>query len=549
MVTQRNTYVEESVDDSTPKRDVPALPRSSVYRDRLRVPEPTDLATELGKGSIVVVTGPGGAGKSTLMAAWASELLSRGAGIGWASLGPDDNDPGTLWTTVLGALRDAVARGADAAEVRGDSDAQRGSTSTPRPTALASMQAPGPPAASGVRRSARPGPAISPVPALADARRRPPRAGPRGPGLPGTCCCAGCPVASISCSVPGADPAIHLPRLRLEGRVHDIRDGDLRFRPEEAEAMLAAHGVRLTHTQLNRLHSLTEGWAAGLGLAAASLRTGRDVDDFLTSFAGDTGAMAGYLIEEVLAGLDAETLDFMLLTCVAERLTPELASRLSGRDDAGGSPREAGRGQHAGQCHHRLRHHLPLPLPAARLPQRSAEASGSHPFGQLHAQTAAWFSEHGLDAEALEHAVVSQDEQITHAMLHRYGVRLVLSGRPARADPALIEGAPPSVRVERPMEVAAPSSRWTSATSSGGEVHVAAADAAPPSSRCRPASAASSDGVGYALPADRLVASARLSAQRIRGDVDADALAEVTGDSHPGRGAARNLRDLSCWSA
>ena len=45
--------------------------------------------------------------------------------------------------------------------------------------------------------------------------------------------------------------------------MHDIRDGDLRFRSEEASAMLEAQGVRLTHTQLNRLHSLTEGWAAG----------------------------------------------------------------------------------------------------------------------------------------------------------------------------------------------------------------------------------------------------------------------------------------------
>ena len=91
--------------------------------------------------------------------------------------------------------------------------------------------------------------------------------------------------------------------------MHDIRDGDLRFRSEEAAAMLEAQGVRLTHTQLNRLHSLTEGWAAGLGLAAASLRTGRDADDFITSFAGDTGAMAGYLIEEVLAGLDDPSRD------------------------------------------------------------------------------------------------------------------------------------------------------------------------------------------------------------------------------------------------
>ena len=62
----------------------------------------------------------------------------------------------------------------------------------------------------------------------------------------------------------------------------------------------------------------------GGGLAA----TGRDVDHFLTSFAGETGAMAAYLIEEVLAGLDHDALEFMLVTCVAERLTPELAQRL-----------------------------------------------------------------------------------------------------------------------------------------------------------------------------------------------------------------------------
>ena len=540
MVTQRNTYVEDVVDDSTPKRDVPALPRSSVYRDRLRVPEPTDLATELGKGSIVVVTGPGGAGKSTLMAAWASELSSQGAGIGWASLGTDDNDPGTLWTTVLGALRDAVARGGDAADVRGDTDEQRGSTQGAA-TALASMQSPVPLAASEfVGRLAR---VLRDVPyplwlMLDDVHLVRDPAGLDSLNLLLRWAPGGLHIVLGA----RADPAIHLPRLRLEGRVHDIRDGDLRFRPEEAEAMLAAHGVRLTYTQLNRLHSLTEGWAAGLGLAAASLRTGRDVDDFLTSFGGDTGAMAGYLIEEVLAGLDAETLDFMLLTCVAERLTPELASRLSGRDDAG---EVLGRLAEANtlvsittgsvttyRYHSLLRGYL-----SARL-----KSLGRTRFGQLHAQTATWFAEHGLDAEALEHAVVSQDEDITHAMLHRYGVRLVLSGRGSTVARA-IEGAPPSVRAEPPMEALAAIVALDSGDLLGGEVHVAAADAAPPF-QASATSDASSDGVDYALPADRLVALARLSAQRIRGDVDADALAEVTGDSHRGPGAPRNLRDL-----
>ena len=540
MVTQRNTYVEDPVDDATPKRDVPALPRSSVYRDRLRVPEPTDLATELGKGSIVVVTGAGGAGKSTLMAAWASELSSQGAGIGWASLGSDDNDPGTLWTTLLGAFRDAVARGADAADLRGDTEEERAAGEAAG-EALASMTSPGPRAESGfVGRLAR---VLRGVPyplwlLLDDVHLV------RDP----TCLeslnllLRWAPARVHIVLGARADPAIHLPRLRLEGRVHDIRDGDLRFRSEEAAAMLEAQGVRLTHTQLNRLHSLTEGWAAGLGLAAASLRTGRDADDFITSFAGDTGAMAGYLIEEVLAGLDATTLDFMLLTCVAERLTPELASRLSGRDDAGeilGRLAESNTlvSVTTGSVTTYRYHSLLRGYLSARL-----KSLGRNRFGQLHAETATWFSEHGLDAEALEHAVVSQDEDITHAMLHRYGIRLVLSGRGSTVGRA-IERAPASVRAERPMAALAAIVALDSGDLLAGEVHVDAADAALPSSRSG-APHMPVGGTDYALPGDRLVALARLSVQRIRGDVDPIALAGVTDDANHAPGTARNLRDL-----
>jgi LuxR family maltose regulon positive regulatory protein len=534
------TDVQDSVDDATPKRDVPALPRSSVYRDRLRVPEPTDLAAELGKGSIVVVTGPGGAGKSTLMAAWASELSSRGAGVGWASLGSDDNDPGTLWATVLGALRDGVARGADAADLRGDSNAQRAGAEDAA-EALASMMPPARAAVPGfVGRLAR---VLRDVPyplwlMLDDVHLVRDPACLESLNLLLRWAPAGLHIVLGA----RADPAIHLPRLRLEGRVHDVRDGDLRFRAEEAEAMLEAHGVRLTHTQLNRLHRLTEGWAAGLGLAAASLRTGRDVDDFLISFAGDTGAMAGYLIEEVLAGLDAETLDFMLLTCVAERLTPELAGRLSGREDAGEVLSRLAEANTlvsvtTGSVTTYRYHSLLRGYLSARL-----KSMGRNRFGQLHAQTATWFSEHGLDAEALEHAVVSQDERITHAMLHRYGVRLVLSGRGSAVGRA-IESAPASVRAERPVEALAAIVALDSGDLLAGEVHVAAADAALPTS-LSPTAYTPQDGAEYTLPADRLLALARLSVQRIRGDVDPAALAGVTDAAHHARGSARNLRDL-----
>ncbi|HEU4998798.1 MAG TPA: LuxR C-terminal-related transcriptional regulator [Lapillicoccus sp.] len=517
---------------------MPTLPRWSVPRERLAAPEARDGVAAPDRGAIVVVTGPGGAGKSTLMAAWASELAVRGEGVGWASLGSDDNEPAMLWSTLLGALADAVVRGAELGGIRGDSDIERALAVEAR-EAIEAMRPPvGPASSAFVGRLARvlrdvPFPVwlllddvhLVRDPAALESMNQLLRWAP----------------ASLHLVLGArADPALHLPRLRLEGRVRDIRDSDLRFRPAEAEAMLAAHGVRLTHTQLNRLHSLTEGWAAGLGLAAASLRTGRDVDHFLTSFAGDTGAMAGYLIQEVLAGLDQDALDFMLLTCVAERLTPELAQRLSGRDDAGemlGKLADANTlvSVTSGAVTTYRYHSLLRGYLNARL-----KSLGRTRFGQLHAQTATWFSEHGLDAEALEHAVVSQDEQVAHTMLHRYGVRLVLSGRGSTVGRAL-ENAPASVRTERPMEALAAIVAVDSGDLLAGEVHVAAAEAALPASLTAAPFAADGDAADAALPADRLVRLARLSVQRIRGDVDLTALDDVT---HRDPATTRTLRDL-----
>ncbi|HEU4330006.1 MAG TPA: AAA family ATPase [Lapillicoccus sp.] len=522
--------------DGTPKRDVPTLPRWSIPRERLAPPAAPHVTAVPDQGAIVVVTGPGGAGKSTLLAGWATELAGRGDGVGWASLGSDDNDPTTLWSTLLGALRDAVVRGAELADVRGDTDAER-SLALEALEALEAMRPPvGAATAAFVGRLSR---VVRDVPfpvwlLLDDVHLVRDPAGLESMNL----LLRWAPASLHIVLGARADPALHLPRLRLEGRVRDIRDGDLRFRPAEAEAMLAAHGVRLTHTQLNRLHSLTEGWAAGLGLAAASLRTGRDVDHFLTSFAGDTGAMAGYLIEEVLAGLDQDALDFMLLTCVAERLTPELAQRLSGRDDAGevlGKLADANTlvSVTSGSVTTYRYHSLLRGYLNARL-----KSLGRTRFGQLHAQTAAWFSENGLDAEALEHAVVSQDEQVAHAMLHRYGVRLVLSGRGSTVGRAL-ESAPESVRAERPMEALAAIVALDSGDLLAGEVHVAAAEAALPAPL-----ATNGTGTDPSLPADRLLKLARLSAQRIRGEVDPAVLDDLTDDAIRGPATSRNLRDL-----
>ena len=130
-----------------------------------------------------------------------------------------------------------------------------------------------------------------------------------------------------------ADPRLSLHRLRLEGSVAEIRSADLAFTAEEAESMFAAVGVGLTATQVRALQSRTEGWAAGLRLAALSLGPGDDADGLIATFSGDERSVADYLVEEVLQRQPDAIRDFMLQTSVVDLLTPELADALTGHSD------------------------------------------------------------------------------------------------------------------------------------------------------------------------------------------------------------------------
>ena len=456
MAGQRAAVDKPYPADGTPKRDVPATPRWSVPRSRLAVPEPLEQAVELGLGGIIVICRAGRSRGSRPHGGLGDRGSPRGPTVWVGLLGSDDNDPATLWATLLGALRDAVSSGAVAAAERGAAAEVQADAAHVR-EALKAMRAPATRAVSAfvgrlarvlqevpypiwlllddvhlVRDPAdldslRPAHAVGALAAAHRPRRAPtpPSTSPAAPlkarcATSGTASCASCPRRRRPCSPPGVPAHLH-----------------------------AAEPAA----------SLTEGWAAGLGWPPP-LRTGRDVDHS-PSFAGDTGAMAGYLIEEVLAGLDHETLDFMLVTCVAERLTPELAQRLSGRDDAG---EILGKLADANTLVSVTTGSLDVPVPL-RCSAASARLKNLGRTRFRQPKTATWFSEHGLDAEALEHAVVSQDEHVAHTMLHRYGVRLVLSGRGSTVGRAL-EGAPASVRAERPMEALAAIVALDSATCS-----------------------------------------------------------------------------------
>lgn len=534
------------IESCSPKLGIPVLPASSIRRTRLTAPLPLDTAMEIGRGTLVLVTGSVGAGKTTVMAEWALELQSAGAGVGWASLGSDDNEVRVLWDTLLGAIRNAVAgaRWSPATEGSGGEPTTSGAGSAAA-RELRELTAPPRTDAQFVGRLAT---------LLADARDQLWLFLDDVQVIRDADCLASLnqllrwlPATCHLVIGARSDPALHLSRLRLQNRVREIRNDELRFSRAEAEAALNRHGVHLGDQHLTTLHALTEGWAAGLGLAALALRAGRDPEEFMVSFAGDAGAMAEYLMDELLSGLADETREFLLLTCVPERLTPELAEHLSGRDDAGAvlaslaetnSMVSVSRGQALSYRYHSLlRGYL-----NARL-----KALGRARFGRLHARTAQWFDDNGLVVEALEHAVVSQDAGVTSDILHRHGVALVLSGRGETVGRAL-EHAPQPVRADAPLQALAAVVALDAGRVNEAEQHLAAAETDPSEAERGDEGRAIDPGSDRTrttpLPARRLIAVARLSAARLHGEVRPELLRQLDPGRPPSGSVPRNLRDV-----
>jgi LuxR family maltose regulon positive regulatory protein len=186
------------------------------------------------------------------------------------------------------------------------------------------------------------------------------------------------------------DPALGLHRLRLSGELAEIRAADLEFTAEEAGELLAAAGVAIDPGALGRLHERTEGWAAGLRLAAMSLARHTDPERFVAEFSGSERTVADYLLGEVLASLRPEVRDLLLRTCILERVSGPLADLLTGRSDGArllAEVEEANAlvvavdvGRTWFRYHHLLADLLRLEL-AARRPTRSPRCTGALPAG------------------------------------------------------------------------------------------------------------------------------------------------------------------------
>ena len=130
-----------------------------------------------------------------------------------------------------------------------------------------------------------------------------------------------------------SDPPLSLHRLRVGGGLSEIRHADLAFTRDEAVALLSQHGLTLTDAEVEQLMERTEGWAVGLRLAALTLQRCTDDDErarAVADFAGDSRAVADYLVAEVLDRLPEDLRRFLLLTSVVERVDAGLAEHLTG---------------------------------------------------------------------------------------------------------------------------------------------------------------------------------------------------------------------------
>src|SRR5512133_117162 len=258
---------------------------------------------------LTLVSAPAGAGKTTVLASWSSSRQPPGP-VAWLSLDVGDNEAGRLWAYAVAALcqsgavpRDSVLRGLaplPGSEKRFLPLLVSGLAQLPTPVVLV----------------------LDDLQDITDAtllegleflvRHAPPQ------------------LRLVLAT--RVDPPLPLQRLRLSGQLVQVRAADLAFTVAEAAELLATGEDQppLSNGDLALLQARTEGWAAGLRLAALSLKGEPDPHRFVTEFAGDDKSVADYLTREVLDRQPNELRSFLLRTSIVDELTGNLADTLTG---------------------------------------------------------------------------------------------------------------------------------------------------------------------------------------------------------------------------
>jgi LuxR family maltose regulon positive regulatory protein len=233
------------------------------------------------------------------------------------------------------------------------------------------------------------------------------------------------------------DPAVPLSRLRARGQLIDIRAGQLRFTPDETDAFLnGIMGLRLSPGHVAAMEARTEGWIAGLQLAALSMQGADDVAAFVSAFTGSQSYIMDYLVDEVLRLQPEDVCVFLQETSILGRMCGALCDAVVGAGAPGSGPGQAileALEQKNffivpldGQRRWYRYHHLLADVLGQHLERRSGAQ-----VPELHRRAAQWYEQNGFIAEAAQHALKAGDRPRVARLIDQNGCQLILDGEVA----------------------------------------------------------------------------------------------------------------------
>src|SRR6266567_2757528 len=389
------------------------LPRAHLVRR----PQLAARLTQGVMGALTLVSAPAGFGKTTLLAQW---LAQSGMPVAWLSLEAGDNEPVRFLSYVIAALQTL--------------DPQLGSV------ALTLLQMPQPAApetvltllTNDVASHGRDGADFALI--LDDYHVLDAKAIDQALAF----LLEHLPPQMHLVIATREDPALPLARLRARGHLTEVRAADLRFTPSEAAEFLnQGMGLNLSAEDVTALERRTEGWIAGLQLAALSLQGHQDAAGFIRSFTGSHHFVLDYLVEEVLGQQSERVQTFLLRTSILDRFCGPLCDAVL--LDATGSGQETLEYlEHANlflvpldnERRWYRYHHLFADLLRQRLHQSTASSTGDEvgDVAELHRRASQWYEDNSLAIEAFHHAVAANDVARAERLIEGKGMPLHFRG-------------------------------------------------------------------------------------------------------------------------
>ena len=355
-------------------------------------------------GGVTLVSAPASSGKTVLLRSWI-EAAGLGERTAWVSVERDERDEQRFWLAVVEALRTAAGMEGPIDDLGpapgfdGDAVVARiidGAQSLDKPLLLV---------IDDLHHLLEPR-ALAPLELLLD--RRPPQ-------------------LRVILSTRH-DPPLGLHRLRLAGELTELRATDLRFQLDETNELLSGAGITLSAAAVESLQARTEGWVAGLRLAALSLAGRPDAERFVAEFSGSERTVADYLFAEVLQREPEAVRQLLLRTSILGRVNGSIADHLLGTEgserilleleDAGAFVYSIDRERSWFRYHNLLADLLRLELRRTE----PAEVPG------LHRTAAEWYAEHGFPIDAIRHAQAAGDWRYAGDLVGQFGFSISLDG-------------------------------------------------------------------------------------------------------------------------